>query len=356
MAARVVIAGAGPAGIEAALGLRELAPEGTDITVVAPTSELRHQALGDDHFSMGALTRHPLETVCERVPCGFVHAAVESVDTDARTVTLSDGRSLEYDVLLVAIGARRVMSLDHAVLFGSPIDAPAVDELLQLVKAGRAKRLAVVVPPAAAWTLPAYDVALRAAEAGGQAVVITPEERPASVFGSASDAVREALDAAGVEVVQGRAADIEPGCIVLDDDERVAADGIVALPWVRGPRTPGLPHDTEGFLPIDPWCKVDGVEHVYGAGDGTSFPVRQGGVASQQAAVAALSVARELGADLDPEPLSAVVRGVLPVSDGRLWLEHDLKSGTARASREPLWDPPHRIAGVRLPALLERLA
>ena len=74
MAARVVIAGAGPAGIEAALGLRELAPEGTEITVVAPTTELRHQALGDDHFSMGELTRHPLADVCGQVPCDFVRS------------------------------------------------------------------------------------------------------------------------------------------------------------------------------------------------------------------------------------------------------------------------------------------
>ena len=259
MGARVVIAGAGIAGIEAALGLRELAPGGTEITVVAPARELLHQALDDAHLSMGGVVRHPLTTVCEQVPCDLVQAAVQSVDPDGRTVTLGDGATLGYDALLVAIGARRVMSLDHAVLFGSSLDAPAVDELLGLVSAGRAERVAVVVPTAAEWTLPAYDVALRVAAAGGRSVVVTPEHRPASVFGSAAEAVQEALDEAGVQVIHGRATDIEPGYVVLDDDQQVPADATVAIPWIRGPRTPGLPHDTEGFLPIDPWCKVDGV-------------------------------------------------------------------------------------------------
>lgn len=352
---RVVIAGGGIAGLEAALGLRALAPEGTEITVVAPATELLHQTLGDAHLRLGGVDRHALDRVCAQVPAEFVQGVVASVDPDARTATLGDGTTLAYDALLVAIGARRVMSLDHAVLFGSSLDAPAVNEQLALIEAGRAHRLAIVVPPAAAWTLPAYDVALRAVEAGGEAVVITPEDRPAVVFGAAAEAVRSTLDEAGVAIHHGRAVDIEPGVVVLDDDERVAADGIVALPWIRGPRTPGLPHDTEGFLPIDPWAKVDGVDHVYGAGDGTSFPVRQGGIAAQQAAVAAVSIARVLGADLEPQPLSAVVRGVLPTADGTLWLEHDLKSGTSRASHDPLWDPPHRIAGIRLPALLDAL-
>jgi sulfide:quinone oxidoreductase len=79
-------------------------------------------------------------------------------------------------------------------------------------------------------------------------------------------------------------------------------------------------------------------------------------VACQQAAAAAGSVARALGTDVEAEPLRPWVRGALPTADGPLYLEHDLASGAARASRTPLWDPPHRIAGVRLPAFLERLA
>jgi sulfide:quinone oxidoreductase len=356
MARRVVIAGGGIAGIEAALGLRELAPPGTELAIVAPTRELLHQSLNSAPLTMGGVSRHPLTEVAAELGAELVPDAVESVDPEARTVRLRENGELFYDALLVAVGARRVMSLDHAVLFGSSLDAPAVGDVLRLVGEGRASSVAVVVPPAAAWSLPAYEVGLRVADAGGRAVVVTPEGRPADAFGSASEAVAEALAAAGVEVVRGHAVDIEPGCVVLLDERRIHTDCVVALPWIRGPRLAGLPHDPDGFLPTDPWCKVDGVDDVYGAGDGTTFPIRQGGVACQQAAVAAGSIARRLGADLPAEPLKPVVRGALPTPEGTLWLEHDLSTGVARASREPLWDPPHRVAGVRLPAFLERLS
>jgi sulfide:quinone oxidoreductase len=184
--------------------------------------------------------------------------------------------------------------------------------------------------------------------------VISAEERPAAVFGDAAGAVDDALAAAGVEVVRGRATDIEPGCVVLEGDRRIAADAIVALPRARGPRMPGLPADEEGFVPVDAVGAV-AADGVFAAGDGTAFPIRQGGVASQQAAVAAASIARRLGADVQASPLRPCLRGALPTADGPLYLEHDLAAGTARASREPLWHPPHRVAGVRLPAFLERL-
>jgi sulfide:quinone oxidoreductase len=174
------------------------------------------------------------------------------------------------------------------------------------------------------------------------------------VFGDPADAVADALAEAGVEVVHGRAVDTLPGCVVLADGRQVASDAIIALPWSRGPRMEGLPADEDGFIPTDELCAV-AVPAVYAAGDGTTFPIRQGGVAAQQAAVAASSIARQLGAPVAAEPLRPWVRGALPTADGPLYLEHDLASGTARVSREPLWQPPHRIAGVRLPAFLERL-
>jgi len=242
------------------------------------------------------------------------------------------------------------MALDHAVVFGSPLDVPAVDGVLDLARHGELARLAVTVPPGAAGTLPAYEVALRAAEGGASATIVTPESKPASVFGDEpSAAVAGLLERAGVDVVRGTVDEFEPGFVCLTDDTRVPAGAVVALPYLRGPRVPGLPHDDEGFLPVDPFGAVDGVEDVWAAGNGTSFPIRQGGLACQQAAVAAASVCGV------HQPLEPVVRGALPTADGPLYLVHDLNSGATAVSPDPLWDPPHRVAGVRLPAFLEEL-
>ena len=336
--------------MEAALGLRELGGDDLEIALVSSGRELLHQPVAHAPWTLGGVRRHPLAYVAELLGATLVLDELVEVDADAGAAVLRQGGRLEYDALLLAIGARRVMSLDGAVAFGSPLDVPAVEGVIDLARHGELASLAVTVPPAAAWTLPAYEVALRAADCGAKATIVTPESKPASVFGDrGAEAVAAALAAAGVELVHGTVREAEPGMVFLTDDRPVRAEAVVALPYVRGPRVAGLPHDDDGFLPVDPFAAVAGVEGVYAAGDATTFPIRQGGLACQQAAVAAGSIT---GAR---EPLKPVVRGALPIRDGTLWLMHDLASGEERASYEPLWDPPHRIAGVRLPAFLERL-
>lgn len=352
----VVVAGTGLAGVEALLGLRELAGDRVDAVLVGPAGELLHQPLGDAPWTMGGVHRHPVDAVAARLGAECMRDAVTEVDPEGRHVLLHEHGPLAYDALLVAVGARRVMSLDRAIEFGSSLDVPAIEDLLGLVRRGAVRTVAVTVPEGAAWSLPAYEVALRAAAVGARAAILTPEAAPAEVFGAeASAAVAEALDRAGVEVIRGTVGDADPDGVVLADGTRMPADAVVALPWVHGPALRGLPHDELGFLPRGDSGEVEGVEAVWAAGDATTYPIRQGGIACQQAAVAACAIAAAAGADVTPEPLRPVLRGALPTGEGALWLEHDLASGASRASAEPLWDPPHRVAGVRLPALLEEL-
>ena len=65
-----------------------------------------------------------------------------------------------------------------------------------------------------------------------------------------------------------------------------------------GPWIGGLPHDGQGFLATDAHGAVLGIEAVWAAGDGTAFPLKQGGLAAQQAGAAASAIARSLGADV----------------------------------------------------------
>jgi sulfide:quinone oxidoreductase len=43
----------------------------------------------------------------------------------------------------------------------------------------------------------------------------------------------------------------------------------------------------------------------------TQFPLKQGGIATQQADVAAASIAAHAGADIEPHPFRPVLRGLL---------------------------------------------
>jgi sulfide:quinone oxidoreductase len=85
----------------------------------------------------------------------------------------------------------------------------------------------------------------------------------------------------------------------------------VSVPVLEGPALAGLPADSRGYLPVDANGRVAGIAGVYAAGDATSFPVKQGGLATQQADAAAAAVAADLGLGPDPEPFQPVMRGLL---------------------------------------------
>ncbi len=54
-----------------------------------------------------------------------------------------------------------------------------------------------------------------------------------------------------------------------------------------------------------------GAERVFAAGDVTAFPIKQGGIATQQADAAAEAIAAAAGCELEPAPFDPVLRGVL---------------------------------------------
>jgi sulfide:quinone oxidoreductase len=71
---------------------------------------------------------------------------------------------------------------------------------------------------------------------------------------------------------------------------------------------------------------VYGLDAVYAAGDITSFPVKHGGLAAQQADVVAAAIAARAGVAIDPRPLKPVIRGMLLAGDATRFLEAELVS------------------------------
>ena len=128
----------------------------------------------------------------------------------------------------------------------------------------------------------------------------------------------------------------------------------MALPRLQGVRIDGVPQTMSGFIPVDAHCGVIGVPDVYAAGDITTFPVKQGGIATQQADAAAESIAAAAGAALTPGPFTPVLRGMLLTGSAPRFFRHELNADAAAASVsvEPLWWPPAKIVGRRLAAFL----
>jgi sulfide:quinone oxidoreductase len=135
----------------------------------------------------------------------------------------------------------------------------------------------------------------------------------------------------------------------------LAVDRVVALPQLEGPRLAGLLHDAEGFLPTDLHGRVRGVLDVYAAGDVTAFPVKQGGLAAEQADAVAESIAAWAGVALTPTPFRPVLRGKILTGGVPLYVRTEPAGGrgdVSDVSPRPLWWPPTKVAGRFLaPAL-----
>ncbi|MFL5852296.1 MAG: NAD(P)/FAD-dependent oxidoreductase [Solirubrobacteraceae bacterium] len=355
---RVLVAGGGVAGLEALLAMRDMAADRVELTLLSPDADFVYRPLAvAEPFSMGHVHRYPLRRFADDLGVRLVRGSLERVDPHERLVATADGDPLGFEALLVATGAGAEPAVERALTWWPEGDPEAFGGLLRDIEEGYSKRIAFVVPPRVAWALPAYELALMTARQvrsmgadGVELTLITPEDGPLAIFGSqATQAVAEELDAAGVRVITGAYVEAaEPGHIELQPGaRRLEVERVVALPRPVGPRVAGVPADAEGFIPIDGHARVIGVERVWAAGDGANFPIKQGGLAAQQAYAAASDIAALAGAAIDPEPFRPVLRGLLMTGDKSRFMSSDVAGGggEGQAAEYRLWWPPVKIAG-----------
>ena len=363
MASRVVIAGGGVAALEAALALRALAEERVAIDLLGPEPHFWYRPLSvAEPFELGETHRYELAALAAAAGVTFTLGALEGVDAVRHEAKTSVGE-VPYDLLLVAVGAVPTPAVPGALTFRGPADTERIRNLLREIAAGDVRRVAFAVPWGAVWSLPIYELALMTAAhlrahriEGIELSLVTPEEEPLQLFGPAgSEAVADLLDAHDITLVAGsHPAEFADGSLSLVPEGQIEVDSVVALPRLRGIRLDGLPQTLSGFIPVDEYGRVRGVDDVYAAGDITSFPVKQGGIATQLADTAAEAIAQAAGVDLQPEPFRPVLRGLLLTGSQPRYLRHEL-NGIGRAdtaSPDPLWWPPAKIMGRHLAPFL----
>ena len=351
--ARVVIAGGGIAGLEALLALQDLAGELAEIVLVAPEPDFTYRPLlVEEPFSRQPAERRDLKAAVEEIGGTLVRGAVTGFDTAERVVLLEDGGRLPYDMAVVCVGARARHPFESARTFAQAGESLELAELL----AGEAgASIAFVVPPEATWALPIYELALMTQRHAAQQRapvdirIVTPESSPLIAFGTVgSEEVARTLEARGIKVSSAKRAHEVDGRIVLTpSDEVLEADHVLTLPVLEGPRLVGLPADDQGFIPIDQHGRVREVDGVYAAGDGANFPIKQGGLGTQQADAAAEHIAAALGAEIEPQPFHPVLRGMLITGAETLRLQHSLTGGEGEGevSSDYLWWPPQTVGG-----------
>lgn len=351
---QVLIAGGGVAALELLLALRVHAGPYVAITLLSAEAEFAPRAMTvAEPFERGGAQTYEWSQIVEDQHARLVIDAVVAIDTAERIVFTHGGRRLRYDILALATGARRVEPFAGALTFGAHADAsPDLRALVMDVLTHDLASVAFALPSPCSWPLPLYELALLTAhelrEHGSDATVriVTPEEHALGLFGpAAATAVEPTLAAFGIELVAGvQPRELVEGGLRLHDGEVVAADRFVALAEITARPIAGLPSDRLGFIPVDVHGRVAGEPAVYAAGEVTSFPLRQGGLATQQADAVAEAIAAACGAGNDPKPFSPVLRGRLLTSGAPLYLQ-SRPSGQSLASTHALWSPPEKIAG-----------
>ena len=355
---KVVIAGGGVGALEALLALRDLADARVELTLVCPDTELRYRpASVAVPFGRGEIYHYSLAEMASSVGARLLHEQLSEVNTDQHTAMLAGGDAVSYDVLVIGIGARRRPVMHGAIAFRGDEDIPAIEKLLSELQAGAARRVVFALPRGSSWALPLYELALLTARhisehrlQGVDLSLVTPEERPLAQFGGAvSDAVAQLLAEHRVAVHTATyPAAISHDRLMLVPAAVIPADRVVCIPGARGRSIPGLPCDPEEFLTVDDHCQVRGVDDVYAIGDITSYPIKQGGIAAQQADLVAHVIANRAGAALgDPPALRPVLRGLLITGGEPQYLLADSGAGEGDAEisgNQPLWWPGGKVA------------
>ena len=354
---RVLIAGGGVAALEAALALKALAEDRVDVTLLAPSRTFAYRPLAaTEPFGGPEVVRFQLAAIAADRGLSLVRDAVAGVDAARHRVRTQGGASLRYDSLVLALGGAATEAVRGADAFRGPQDVERMRETAAAAAAGELRSIAFVAPPGSSWTLPVYELALGTAQVAARAgadvelTVVTPERRPLQAFGQvASDAVSALLARRGIRLrTHSFAEAVAEGRLWLAAGDSLGADRVVALPRLLGRRIDGVPADDLGFVPVDLLGRVDGLEDVYAAGDGTSGPLKQGGVAAQQAGAAAAAIAATAGAPVEPEPYEPVLRATLATGDGALYLREPAAPGEPAVSTEPPWWPPSKIVARHL--------
>lgn len=361
---RVLIAGGGVAGLETLLALRALAGDLVDLELLAPEPAFWYRPLAvAEPFDAGRARRFPLVEIANAADATFTLGQLASVDTRADLARSSHAAEIRYGALVIACGALPRPVLAGALTFRGPADSDAFRQLLAEAESGSVHSIVFALPATDIWPLPLYELALLTAawlekrDRHLELTLLTPEPAPLAVFGeAASNGVRELLAERGIELrTAQRPRRYEAGRLELDSGSALAADRVVALPRLEGPRILGIPQDDDGFICTEPSGLVAGLANVYAAGDITQHPVKQGGVAAQQADAVAEEIAARSGAAVASRTPAPVLRGLLLTGDVPRYLRSVLVGdGESTVSLEPLWWPPGKIAARYLAPLLAK--
>jgi sulfide:quinone oxidoreductase len=361
---RVVICGGGIAAVEGLLRLRRLAGDSVEIELIAPNEDLVYRPMAvREPFAFGPPRRYPLRHIVQDSGAELAQDSLAWVEPDAQVVHTTEGRRIEYDALLIAVGARQVEAYEHVATFRDADADAAYQGVVQDVEEGYSRSVAFIQPVGPVWPLPLYELALMTAERaksmnirGLELVLVTPEPRPLAVFGPAvSDVVSSRLEQAGITVYCNSLAKVpETGRLLIEPQGlELHAARMITMPRVAGPSIRGLRGSgSQGFIPIDKHCSVPGTGgRVFAAGDAANYPIKHGGLGAQMADTAAAAIAMLVGSQTTAPAFHPVIRGKLLTGADPVYMSaHPVgaESFESEVFDEPPWPLDDKVVAEEL--------
>ncbi len=321
--ARIVVLGAGYAGLTAFLELQERLSRNYDLVLVNGsryhwfTTELHTYVAGEPEETV----RIPLRRVVAP-PGRLIVDRVERVDPQRQVVELESGGRLRFDLLIFGLGSDpeyyglpgvEENSLIVGTWWGALKLRERITALLDGEEVGGSAPHVVV----AGGGLTGVEVAGELADEYPDRLRLTIiEAGPEIMAGFAPELVRtarEVLAAKGIEILTGNPiAGVEPGRLTFRDGRTLDFDLLVWAGGVRGSavvQRSGLATTPKGRARVDRYLRAEGYENLYVVGDSAAFvppgeeralpPTAQAAV--QMGRAAARNILRQLqGKPLEP--------------------------------------------------------
>lgn len=328
MGRTVVVLGAGVGGLTAAAELRSSLPE-SDRVVLVDRSFSGVLGLSSLWLLRGWRTFDEVRfrpTAAALPGVSMVTAEVERIDVDTRTVHCDPMGPMDYDALVIALGAdlnpaavpglEETLTSDAAGQFYTPEAAERLHGSIDRFDSGRLGVLVTAIPfkcPAAP-----YEAAFLIADLLGERFtsgavsidVVTPEPLPMPVAGPAvGKALVGMLDAKGIGFRNGMSATgIEPRtrAVTFADGTTESFDLLTVVPPHAVPAAlrESAVSGPAGWIPVDSSTLKTCAPDVWAIGDTTALMLESGKplpkaaiFAEAEATVAAHQVARHLGYD-----------------------------------------------------------
>ncbi|WP_432927880.1 NAD(P)/FAD-dependent oxidoreductase [Microbispora sp. CA-135349] len=276
---RVVVLGAGYAGLSAAIQLACRVKPGEKVRVTLVNAQERFTERLRLHMTATGqrLAELSIPELLEGTGAHFARGWVTAVVADARTVRIDDERVLSYDTLVYALGGVADTPAvpgveDHAYTLNGTQDAELLADRLSRLGGGTV----AVVGSGLTGVESAAEIAERHPELN---VVLLGRSEPGAAMNPKARAyLHAALARLGVTVRSGvEVVKVLPGAVEVAGGESVAADAVL---WTSGTRVSplaaaaGLTVDEHGRIVTDAALRSVSHPEVYAVGDAAA--IRQG--------------------------------------------------------------------------------